>query len=97
MGEDMIAIAPETQSLLDRLLALPPKERIAVAQALWDSLEFNERYSGTDDEKAFLEELMRRDAEMDAGINVMTREEFMAAVRHDRACRSTSTAKPEAK
>lgn len=92
----MIAIAPETQGLLDRLLALPPKERVAVAQALWDSLEVNERYSGTDEE-AFLKELMRRDAEMDAGINVMTREEFMAAVRQERACRSTSTAKPEAK
>ena len=93
----MIAIAPETQRLLDRLLALPAKERIAVAQALWDSVEASEQSTGSDIDVAFLEELMRRDAEMDAGINVMTREEFMAAVRQERACRSASIAKPEAK
>jgi putative addiction module component (TIGR02574 family) len=79
----MIAIAPETQSLLDRLLALPAKERIAIAQALWDSLEVSEQYIEADTDEALLEELMRRDAEMEAGINVMTREEFMTAVRRD--------------
>jgi hypothetical protein len=42
----------------------------------------------TVDDDAFLDELMRRDAEMDTGVNVMTcREEFMAAVRRERAAR----------
>ncbi len=91
----MIAIAPETQRLLDRLLALPAKERIAVAQALWDSLEVTERYSGTEDDVAFLEELMRRDAEMESGaVTPLTHEELMAAVRKDLACDSATIRSP---
>ncbi len=43
----------------------------------------------TVDDDSIMDELMRRDAEMDAGINVMTREEFMAAVRKDLAGESS--------
>lgn len=91
----MIAIAPETQSLLDRLLALPANERIAVAQAVWDSLEVHERYCGTEDEEAFIEELMRRDAELESGaVTPLTHEELMAAVRKDLECDSATTRSP---
>jgi len=50
---------------------------------VWDSLEVTERYRGTEDDDAFLEALMRRDAEMEAGINVMNHEEFMTGVRRN--------------
>ena len=82
---EMISIAPETQSVLDELLKLPQDQRLAVAQALWESLDESAKQPHVDDEEAFLDELMRRDAEMEAGTNVMTREECMAAVRKDLA------------
>lgn len=82
-------LSPVTTELLRRLMEQPPRERIAAANALWDSIKVYDRYCGTPDEDAFYDELMRRDAEMEAGINVMTREEFMAEVRRDLARRET--------
>lgn len=90
----MNSLAPETQSVLEELLKLPVDQRVAVAQALWESIDDSAKEPQIDDEEAFLEELMRRDAEMEAGIDVMTREEFMAAVHQERACRSASTRAP---
>ena len=91
----MIAIAPETQRLLDRLLVLPANERIAVAQALWDSVEVTERSSASDTDEAFLDELMHRDAELESGaVTPLTHEELMAAVRKDLACDSATIRSP---
>ena len=90
----MISMTPESQSILDDLLKLPLDQRVAVAQALWESIDDSAKEPQIDEEEAFMQELMRRDAEMDAGINVMTREEFMAAVHQERACRSASTPAP---
>jgi putative addiction module component (TIGR02574 family) len=89
----MIALENDTQTMLDRLLQLPTPQRIAVAMALWDSVADADKplRPDVDDEEAFFEELMRRDAEMEAGINVMTREEFMRAIQEERACKSSST------
>lgn len=95
----MIAIADDTQLLLDRLLQLPAEQRVAVAMALWESIEDAEKpiWPDVENKDAFYEELMRRDAEMEAGINVMTEEEFMAAIRKDLACERASTPDQEEK
>ena len=82
-------LSPSTTELLRQLLEQPPRDRIAAANILWDSIKVYDRYYGTPDEEAFFEELMRRDAEMEAGINVMTRDAFMAEVRRDLARRDS--------
>lgn len=75
-------LTPETHDLLLQLLEKSPRERIAVANALWDSIKVDDEYRGTADEDAFYEELMRRDAEMEAGEVVeVTHEEVMADLR----------------
>jgi putative addiction module component (TIGR02574 family) len=85
----MISMTPETQSVLDMLLKLPQDQRLAVAQALWESLDDSAMQPDVEDEEAFLEELMRRDAEMEAGIvSPLTHEELMASVRRDLECDS---------
>ena len=95
----MIALTNDAQTMLNRLLQLPTDQRIAVAMALWESIEQADKPTRPDveDEDAFFEELMRRDAEMEAGINVMTEAEFMAAVRKDLACERGSTPEQEEK
>lgn len=93
----MISIPPETQSVIDDALKLPLDQRVAVAQALWESIDDSAKQPQIEDEDAFMEELMRRNAEMEAGVNVMTREEFMAAIRQERACPPASTPSPKEK
>jgi putative addiction module component (TIGR02574 family) len=95
----MIALASDTQSMLERLLKLPTDQRVAVAMALWGSVADVDKPIRPDveDEDAFYEELMRRDAEMEAGINVMTEEEFMAAIRKDLSCEPASMPEQDAK
>lgn len=79
----MLALESDTQSMLDRTLQLPTARRIAVAMALWDSIAESDKPIRPDveDEEAFFEELMRRDAEMEAGINVVSHEELMEELR----------------
>lgn len=95
----MIALTNDAQTMLNRLLQLPTDQRIAVAIALRESVEQADKPIRPDveDEDAFFEDLMRRDAEMEAGINVMTEAEFMAAVRNDLACERASTSEQEEK
>ncbi len=83
----MISNSPETQSAIDELLKLPMDQRVAIAQSLWASIDEEAKVPQIEDEEAFLAELMRRDAEMEAGVNVITHEEIMAAIRQDRAQR----------
>ena len=49
----MISITPETRSVLDELLKLPQDQRLAVAQALWESLDDSAKQPHVDDEEAF--------------------------------------------
>lgn len=91
----MISMTPETQSVLDELLKLPLDQRVAIAQALWESIDDSAKEPQIDDEEAFMEELMRRDAEMESGeVMPMTHEELMAAVRKDLECDSPTTPSP---
>jgi putative addiction module component (TIGR02574 family) len=90
----MIALESDTQTMLDRLLQLPTPQRIAVAMALWDSIADADKPIRPDveDEDAFYEELMRRDAEMEAGeVIELTHEEVMAELRKDLECDSVIT------
>jgi putative addiction module component (TIGR02574 family) len=90
----MIALENETQTMLDRLLQLPTPQRIAVAMALWESIAEADKPIRPDveDEGAFYEELMRRDAEMEAGEVVeLTHDEVMADLRKELECDSVIT------
>lgn len=90
----MIALENDTQTMLDRLLQLPTPQRIAVAMALWDSIVEADKPIRPDveDEEAFFEELMRRDAEMEAGEVVeLSHEEVMADLRKELECDSVTT------
>lgn len=91
----MINLTAETQSVLDELLKLPQDQRVAVAQALWESIDDSAKEPRIEDEEEFMEELMRRDAEMESGEVVpMTHEELMTAVRKDLECNSPTTPSP---
>ena len=91
----MISISPKSQSALDELLKLPLDQRVAVAQALWASIDAAALAPQIEDDDAFFAELMRRDAEMEAGdVTPMTHQEIMAAVRRDLECDSPTTRKP---
>ena len=90
----MISITPETRSVLDELLKLPQDQRLAVAQALWQSLDDSAKEPHVDDEE-FWKELMRRDAEMESGaVSPLTHEELMAAVRRELECDSPTSPNP---
>ena len=91
----MISMTPEIQSVLDELLKLPLDQRVAIAQALWASIDDSAKQPQIEDEEAFMEELMRRDAEMESGeVTPMTHEELMTAVRKDLECDSPTTPSP---
>lgn len=67
------------QQLSKEALALPPAERVALAQTLWASL--NEVLAEPDD-RSLMEDALRRDAELTAGtVTGRTHAEVMAAAR----------------
>jgi putative addiction module component (TIGR02574 family) len=49
-------------SLTSQVLALPPEQRLVLAQRLWESME-----GQVDEDDELFAEIARRDAEMDAG------------------------------
>jgi putative addiction module component (TIGR02574 family) len=77
------------EDILKQALQLPPEDRLTVAQGLWNSVDPDPGMSVAIDD-VLMEEILRRDAEMDAGM-VHTREEMMAIVQEGRACNSRST------
>jgi putative addiction module component (TIGR02574 family) len=83
------------QDILKQALQLSPADRLTLAQELCDSVDpYPESPVVIDD--ALMEEIRRRDAEMDAGM-VHTREEMMAIVQQGRACNSHSTSGSQSK
>jgi len=90
MTEKENLMTQAAEDILKQALQLPPEDRLTVAQGLWNSVDpETPSFLAIDD--ALMEEIQRRDAEMEAGINVMTREEFMRAIQEERACKSSST------
>ena len=71
------------REILKQAMQLSTDDRLLIAQELWNSVDPVEaaRFS-VDDE--FMEELRRRDEEMDAGMCI-TEEEMMAHLRNNRA------------
>lgn len=63
--------------LASQVLALPPEQRVELAQRLWNSVE-----NQLDEDEAFVAELERRSAEMEAGtVKTYSHEEVMQAAR----------------
>jgi len=72
--------------LKELALALPPEERIDLAQLLWSSLD-NHPPDITQDERAFQQELLRRDQEMSSDpSSCSSHEEVMAEARRRIGC-----------
>ncbi len=72
--------------LKELALALPPEERAELAQSLWVSLD-NHPLDVSEDEKAFREELLRRDEEMNSNPSAcFSHEEVMAEARRRIGC-----------
>jgi putative addiction module component (TIGR02574 family) len=62
--------------LASQVLALPPEQRVELAQRLWASVE-----GQLEEHEAFFAELERRNAEMDAGtVRTYSHEEVMREV-----------------
>ena len=72
--------------LKELALALPPEERIDLAQLLWSSLEKHPS-DVSEDEDAFRQELLRRDQEMSSDpSSCFSHEEVMAEARRRIGC-----------
>jgi putative addiction module component (TIGR02574 family) len=54
--------------IVDELLALPLRERVALAQMLWQSINESSDLDAAEEERAALAEARRRDSELDSGI-----------------------------
>lgn len=68
-----------TEQLTAEAMALPLKERVSLAQALWESIDAGLRDT---DEGAAIAEAIRRDEELSSGaVTARTHEEVMDAAR----------------
>jgi putative addiction module component (TIGR02574 family) len=76
-----------TQHLLDELLALPLPERIALAQALWQSINEGPDTAGAEEERETMAEARQRDADLTSGsVPGRSHEQVMEAARHTLGC-----------
>jgi putative addiction module component (TIGR02574 family) len=73
-----------TQQLREEVMALSREERLALAEDIYSSLDEHHAYTLDAD---WMEELARRDKEMDEGtVPVYTHEEVMQRLRQARRC-----------
>jgi putative addiction module component (TIGR02574 family) len=76
-----------SEQLTQHVLALPLAERVALAQALWQSIDQEPESDVTDEEREAVEEARRRDAELASGAIVgRTHEQVMEAARRVIEC-----------
>jgi putative addiction module component (TIGR02574 family) len=81
------------ERVLSEGLQLPPDDRRRIAQELWNSLP---EESQLEFDEEFLEEMDRRDQEMDVNPEAcLTHEEVMASVREAIRCVSATTMLPD--
>ncbi len=74
-----------TEQLTEQLMALPLAERVALAEALWESIDGSARGAGQEDDAVAL--AMRRDAELSSGTAVSrSHEQVMEAARRVLEC-----------
>ena len=75
-------MSTQIDGLTGQLLALPPEDRLTLAQRLWDSLDPELQSQALEVDEELIAEIERRDAEMEAGmVKMYTHEEVMAAAR----------------
>jgi len=73
--------------ITNEALALPPQERAALAQQLWDSIHDQGAVTGLVDKSARAE-IERRDAEMESGsVPGVPHDEAMAMIEKSLRCR----------
>jgi putative addiction module component (TIGR02574 family) len=74
------AMSPQLSELTDQALALPPEDRLTLAELLWVSLDEHVEEGEVDEE--LMAEIDRRDAEMESGaVQTFSHEEVMEAAR----------------
>jgi len=76
-----------TEQLTDELLALPLRERVVVAEALWESIHEESLLETAEDQRAANELAKRRDAELASGsITARSHEQVIEAARQVLEC-----------
>ncbi len=73
-----------TRELTERSMALPLADRVALAQALWESIDEG---LSVGEEREAIEQAIRRDADLKSGaVAGRTHEEVMASIRRALEC-----------
>jgi putative addiction module component (TIGR02574 family) len=76
-----------TDNLTEQLLALPLPERVALAEALWQSIDVGRVVDPGEEEREALEQARKRDSELSSGTVVgRTHEQVMEAARRALEC-----------
>lgn len=75
------------ERLTQQLLALPLPERVALAQALWESIDKTEDLDAVEQERAAVDQARNRDADLASGTVVgRTHGQVMEAARRVLEC-----------
>ena len=75
------------EQLTEQLLALPLPERVALAQALWESIDEVRDEDAVEQERAAVEQARNRDADLASGVVAgRTHEQVMEAARRVLEC-----------
>ncbi len=76
-----------SEQLIQQVLALPLPERVALAQALWQSIDGGTEAGVPEEEQEAVEEARRRSAELaSGGVVGRTNEQVMEAARRVLEC-----------
>jgi putative addiction module component (TIGR02574 family) len=71
-----------SEQLTRQVLALPLAERVALAEALWQSIDERGDADGVDEERQAIEQARRRDVELTSGaVTGRTHDQVMEAAR----------------
>lgn len=75
------------EQLTDHLLSLPLRDRVTLAEVLWESINVGSTSAAEDAEPDALADARRRDAELSAGaVTARSHEEVMASARRVLKC-----------
>ena len=76
-----------SEQLRQDALALPLSERVALAEALWQSIDVASESDAADEERAAIEQAKKRDAELTSGAVVgRTHDQVMETARRVLEC-----------
>ena len=78
----------ELMEITDRIMALPPAERVAIAQTVWQSIEEDEALIPPQSDAEAIATARRRDAEMsEGGVSRRSHQEVMQDARRAIQCK----------